>query len=90
MVLERKKSKVNSAWLRMIPLSLQHPTFELAIGCSATREFNGKVDESFVFSRALSADEIDIIAKKGIENAQAVSPKDKATTTWGKIKSWHQ
>jgi hypothetical protein len=54
------------------------------------REFNGKVDESFVFSRALSADEIDTIAKKGIENAQAVSPKDKATTTWGKIKSWHQ
>ena len=54
------------------------------------REFDGKVDESFLFSRALDADEIDAIVRKGFENAQAVSSKDKAATTWGKIKSWHQ
>ena len=55
-----------------------------------TREFNGKVDESFVFSRALEDEEVESIYKRGFENAQAVSSKDKAATTWGKIKSWHQ
>ena len=54
-----------------------------------TREFNGKVDESFVFSRALDDDEIASIFKRGFENAQSVTPQDKVTTTWGKIKSWH-
>ena len=54
------------------------------------REFNGKVDESFVFSRALEADEVESIYKRGLEHAQAVSSQGKATTTWGKIKSWHQ
>ena len=54
------------------------------------REFNGKVDESFVFSRALEDDEIESIFKKGFESAYAVTPKDKVATTWGKIKSWYQ
>ena len=54
------------------------------------REFDGLVDESFLFSRALDAEEIEAIVENGLENAQAVSAKDKATTTWGKIKSWHQ
>jgi hypothetical protein len=55
-----------------------------------TREFDGVVDESFLFSRALDAEEIEAIVENGLENAQAVSAKDKAATTWGKIKSWHQ
>ena len=55
-----------------------------------TREFNGKVDESFVFSRALDDAEIESIFKRGFEHAHAVSSKDKAATTWGKIKSRHQ
>ena len=54
------------------------------------REFNGKVDESFVFSRALEDEEVESIYKRGFENAQAVTSKGKFTTTWGKIKSWHQ
>ena len=54
------------------------------------REFNGKVDESFIFSRALEAEEVESIYKRGLEHAQAVTSKGKATTTWGKIKSWHQ
>ncbi|MDE0298162.1 MAG: LamG domain-containing protein [Candidatus Poribacteria bacterium] len=54
------------------------------------REFNGKVDESFLFSRALDAEEIEAIFEKGLENAQAVTSKGKFTTTWGKIKSWNQ
>ncbi len=55
-----------------------------------TREFNGKVDESFIFSRALEPEEVKSIAERGFGHAQAVSSKDKAATTWGKIKSWHQ
>lgn len=54
------------------------------------REFNGIVDESFVFSRALGDDEIESIFKRGFEGAHAVSSKDKAATTWGKIKSWYE
>ncbi len=54
------------------------------------RELDGLVDESFLFSRALDAEEIESIVEKGLEHAQAVSAKDKAATTWGKIKSWHQ
>jgi hypothetical protein len=55
-----------------------------------TREFNGKIDESFIFSRALEPEEVGSIAERGFENAQAVSWQGKAATTWGKIKSWHQ
>ena len=55
-----------------------------------TREFNGKVDESFIFSRALEPEEVASIAERGFENAQAVTPNGKAAMTWGKIKSWHQ
>ena len=54
------------------------------------REFNGKVDESFVFSRALEDEEVESIYKRGLENAQAVTSIGKGTTTWGKIKSWYQ
>lgn len=54
------------------------------------REFNGKVDESFIFSRALEEEEIVSIYKRGFENAQAVSSQGKSTTTWGKIKSWYR
>ena len=54
------------------------------------RELDGVVDESFLFSRALDADEIEAIVEKGLASAQAVGAKDKAATTWGKIKSWHQ
>lgn len=54
------------------------------------REFNGKVDESFVFSRALEEEEIESIFKRGFESAHAVTPNDKAAMTWGKIKSLHQ
>ena len=52
------------------------------------REFKGAVDEAFVFSRALSQDEITSVMNDGIAEILAVSPVDKAfTTTWGKLKS---
>ena len=54
------------------------------------RHFDGKVDEAFIFNRALSEEEIANIESRGLENAKAVTSRDKAATTWGKIKSWHE
>lgn len=51
------------------------------------REFNGMVDEAFLFKRALSADEVKSITDRGLEGAQPVSPLDKVATSWGKIKN---
>ncbi len=51
------------------------------------REFQGKVDEAMVFSRALSHDEITTAMNEGIAEILPVSPVDKAlTTTWGTLK----
>jgi hypothetical protein len=51
------------------------------------REFKGVVDEVFVFSRALSQDEITTAMKEGFAEILPVSPVDKAlTTTWGTLK----
>ena len=61
---------------------------DLRIGCSKDRPQytfeNGSIDEAAVWRRALSEDEIQEIANEGF---LAVSPRDKAATTWGSIKS---
>ena len=61
---------------------------DLRIGCSKDRPNytfeNGSIDEAAVWRRALSEDEINEIMNEGF---LAVSPRDKATTTWGSIKS---
>lgn len=54
------------------------------------REWNGIVDEAFIFERALSREEIGSIMRKGLERVQPVDPKDKVATSWGKVKSWYQ
>ena len=52
------------------------------------REFNGMVDEVFLFNRALKSDEIQSIMSNGILSPQtAVSPADKIATSWGRIKT---
>ena len=56
------------------------------------REFNGAVDDAFIFGRPLSADDIADIAANGIAAAlagggTAVDPRDKASVTWGEIKA---
>lgn len=56
------------------------------------REFNGAVDDAFLFERALSGEEIADIAANGIAAALAgagtsVDPRDKASVTWGQIKA---
>ena len=60
---------------------------DLRIGCSKDRPNytfeNGSIDEAAVWRRALSQDEIKAIMNTSIT---AVSPLDKAATTWGNIK----
>lgn len=64
--------------------------FRIGAWSAGGRQFRGKVDEAFIFSRALSQEEIVNIMSRGLEGAKAVTSRDKAATTWGKIKSWHQ
>lgn len=51
------------------------------------REFNGIVDEAFIFNRALSQDEITSIMKSSVIGASPVIPVDKISTAWGRIKT---
>lgn len=48
--------------------------------------FNGLLDEFLLFHRAISAEEVETLAK-GIAEPFAVEPTDKLSVTWGKIKS---
>jgi hypothetical protein len=61
---------------------------DLRIGCSKDRPQytfeNGSIDEAAIWRRALSEDEINEAMNGGL---LAVSPQDKAATTWGSIKS---
>lgn len=62
--------------------------FIIATRPNDTGNFNGLIDEVALLDRALSEDEIRTIMDDGLEaGALAVSPKGKATTTWGLIKS---
>lgn len=60
---------------------------DLRIGCSKDRPQytfeNGSIDEAAVWRRALSDDDIKAIMQ---EDFLAVSPLDKAATTWGSLK----
>jgi len=51
------------------------------------REFNGMVDEAFLFNRALKENEVTSIMDRGIEKASHVFPKGKISTAWGRIKN---
>jgi hypothetical protein len=53
------------------------------------REFNGIVDEAFLFERALSQDEITSIVSNGIMGVSptSVAPAGKIATAWGRIKT---
>ena len=72
------------------PVVLPTSNFRIGNWVLGGREWNGVVDEAFLFERALSKDEIKSIFKLGLEGAQPVSPKDRAATCWGKLKSWRK
>ncbi len=61
---------------------------KLAIGASSEcgRGYDGAVDEVAVLNIALTEDEISDVMKKGFQGINAVSPNEKITTTWGRLK----
>ena len=60
------------------------------IGAAAfdeNRRYRGVLDEAFIFERALSQEEVQLIMNEGFLEAQNVDAKGKAATVWGRIKS---
>ena len=51
--------------------------------------FNGAMDEVAIFSAALTEDDINEVMK-GFKIVLAVSPSEKLTTTWGRIKNYYE
>ena len=49
-------------------------------------DFSGVLDEVAIFNTALNVDDINDIMTNGLEDALAVSPLGRLTTTWGNIK----
>lgn len=65
----------------------------LTIGAVNGIPVKGIIDEVALFNVALEEEDIQTIMTKGLEKAlsiTAVSPKEKLTTTWGRIKSLHK
>jgi len=58
-------------------------------GKAEPRNYKAIVDETFVFKRALSQDEITTIMKVGLANILSVDSGDKMTATWGNVKSMY-
>jgi hypothetical protein len=57
--------------------------------CCPGRNFDGLIDEGFIFKRALSHDEIKSITK-GWEAALSLQPQAKVPIAWGSIKTQYQ
>ena len=51
--------------------------------------FKGVIDEVGVFNKGLSADTLNDISSKGLEEAMSVSAEDRLTTTWGDLKAFY-
>jgi hypothetical protein len=52
------------------------------------REYNGMVDEVFIFNRALSEDEVTSIMNVGLMGEpSSTSPAGKTAAVWGRIKT---
>ncbi len=52
-----------------------------------SRNWNGIVDEAFIFERALSQEEIRAIMNQGLDRARPVKPNDRVAISWGRIKT---
>ena len=62
---------------------------KFSIGASSNcggRGFDGTLDEIAVFNIALTEDEINDVMTKGFQRINAVSPKARLATTWGRLK----
>lgn len=58
----------------------------LLIGSGYAGKYRGIIDDVAIFNVVLSQDEIQSIMDDGLEEAFAVSPIDKLTTTWASMK----
>ena len=81
------KSAAEATLLSKDPVVAATSNFRIGNWVLGGREFNGMVDEAFIFNRALSTVEITSIMKSGIMGAQPVSLRDKIATAWGRIKT---
>ena len=52
-------------------------------------DYIGVIDEVGIFNKGLSADTLNDISSKGLEEAMSVSAEDSLTTTWGNLKASH-
>ena len=52
-------------------------------------DYIGVIDEVGIFNKGLSADTLNDISSKGLEEAMSVSAEDRLTTTWGDLKAFH-
>ena len=52
-----------------------------------SRNWNGIVDEAFIFERALSQEEIRTIMNQGLDRARPVEPNDRVAISWGRLKT---
>ena len=49
--------------------------------------WKGMLDDMALFNRALSGDEVEEIMNEGLETVMAVTPQNRLTVMWGRIKS---
>jgi hypothetical protein len=56
-------------------------------GDGQSENYTGAIDEVTVWSRALTQDEIGILATDGMDAIQAVDPAHKLVTTWSRVKN---
>ncbi|MBD3181176.1 hypothetical protein GF312_02720 [Candidatus Poribacteria bacterium] len=59
-------------------------------GSAADRDYHGILDEVRIWSRPLSADEINFQMERATGEVLAVSSQNKATTTWAEVKDSHR
>jgi hypothetical protein len=71
-----------------LPVKAATAKFRIGNWVLGGREWNGILDDAFIFERALSADEVSIVSKVGIGAAGTpVDPQDKLSTSWSKIRT---
>ena len=61
--------------------------FRIANWVNGERTFQGMIDEAFLFSRALTEKEIELIRRTGLRTFLDVWPQEKLATAWASIKT---
>jgi len=67
-----------------------NPNLNNMVGADVNRNieyFQGIIDEVVIYSRALSAEEIQMLLAKPLNEVLSIEPRGKLATTWGELKS---